>query len=283
MAIADKQAKKSQKSHKSPEQLEIENQYYKSRRNLQRRVMSLLKRGYTLPADIIPVIPQKITSGSIRNLEKRTSKYLLEKAVYISEEGTAIPGAIRRGQERREASKKGAEKRRQKWYQEVGTDLSPAGYEIIGTELVPSEGTKSVEWGRVILTNFEGVITDIAELDTIFNSPLNAPSYWGQELREYKEDDLRLLRIGWNNILQNYDENAIAETINKHSQEINELLEAILTSSGDTYVKISGAEHTGMNNRIQMLLEIIKGGPLTQKESAIFTERGEKYGTEQEI
>lgn len=264
------QAKKSQKKpKKSPEQLALEAEYRKLRKSRSASANRLLKKGYALPSNIIPKIPQKITAGSIRELKKRDTKYMMEKAVYVSEQGTLIPGTVRRGQERREASQKGVAKRRATLYNMLPPDMEP--------------GEGAVDWGRVMWTNVTDKIYSLPEFDLLVNSPLNPPPEWGQELRKYKENDLTLIRNIWNKAQKDYNYDDLMNRIEANAERINQILEDVLKTSGDTYVQLSGPEHTGINRKIQELAEIIKGGPLTAKESLFFTSQGEANGSQQEI
>lgn len=266
-SAADKAKKSQKKAKKSPEQIAIEAEYRKLRKLRLATANRLLKRGYVLPSNIIPKIPQKITAGSIRELKKRDTKYMLKKAVYVDVEGTIIPGTKRRAQERREAARRGALTRREggePWIQ-----------------FAPVE--ESVDWGRVMFTNVQDKITSLPDFDLLVNSPLNAPPEWGAELRKYKEDDLALIRNIWGKAQRDYNYDDLMNRIEANAELINDIMEAILTTSGDVYVEISGPEHTGMNRKIQQLAEIFKGAPLTAKESLFFTEQGEANGTQQEI
>jgi len=268
-SAADK-AKKSQKNlKKSEEQLALEAEYRKLRKSRLASANRMLKRGYVLPSNIIPKIPQKITPGSIRELKKRDTKYMLEKSVYVDVEGTVIPGTKRRAQERREATRKGVEKRRATLYNLLPSDMEP--------------GEGAVDWGRVMFSNVQDKIASLPDFDMLVNSPLNAPPEWGAELRKYKEGDLALVRNIWEKAQREYNYDDLMNRIEANAELINDIMEAILTTSGDVYVEISGPEHTGMNRKIQQLAEILKGGPLTAKESLFFTAQGEANGTQQEI
>ena len=268
-SAVDKAKKSQKKAKKSPEQLALEAEYRNLRKSRLASANRLLKRGYVLPSNIIPRIPQKITPGSIRELKKRDTKYMLEKAVYVSEEGTIIPGTKRRAQERRDAAQKGVEKRR------------ATLYNLLPTDMIPGDG--AVDWGRVMFTNVQDKIASLPDFDLLVNSPLNPPPEWGAELRKYKEDDLSLVRNIWDKAQKDYGYDDLMNRIEANAELINDIMDAILTTSGDVYVEISGPEHTGMNRKIQQLAEIFKGAPLTAKESLFFTAQGEANGTQQEI
>lgn len=268
-SAADKAKKSQKKTKKSSEQLALEAEYRKLRKTRLASANRLLHKGYALPSNIIPKIPQKITAGSIRELKKRDTKYMLEKAVYVSDEGTLIPGTVRRGQERREAAQRGASKRRATLYNMLPPDMEP--------------GEGAVDWGRVMWTNVTDKIYALPEFDLLVSSPLNPPPEWGQELRKYKEDDLALVRNIWEKAQRDYNYDDLMNRIEANAELINDIMEAILTTSGDAYVQLSGPEHTGLNRKIQQLAQIFKGGPLTAKESLFFTSQGEANGTQQEL
>lgn len=57
-------------------------QYRKERKRVREAIRRMKERGYTVPEDILPEIPKKITAGSVRRLKKITSQRLYDKSTY---------------------------------------------------------------------------------------------------------------------------------------------------------------------------------------------------------
>lgn len=68
---------------------EIEKKYYKERKLVLQRISRAKKRGFTVPEKLLPAIPKKITSGSIRRLEKLSAKYIQKKSEFKGKKGAA--------------------------------------------------------------------------------------------------------------------------------------------------------------------------------------------------
>lgn len=66
---------------------EIEKKYYKERKLVLQRISRAKKRGFAVPEKLLPAIPKKITSGSVRRLEKLSAKYIQEKSEYKGKKG----------------------------------------------------------------------------------------------------------------------------------------------------------------------------------------------------
>lgn len=71
----------------------IKKEYMRQRRRIQAYIRRNEKKGFIFKTDTLPEIPKRITSGSIRRLEKLTPEKLLQKSKYIDmETGEIIPG-----------------------------------------------------------------------------------------------------------------------------------------------------------------------------------------------
>ena len=88
-------------------QSEVAKQYKKQLRRIKRFIKSATARGYDFDFEL-PKTPKKITSASVRKLQKITPEYLYKKATYFVEDtGEYISGLKGRKYERSEAGKKG--------------------------------------------------------------------------------------------------------------------------------------------------------------------------------
>lgn len=105
----------------------IKDDYVKQRRRIQRAISRMEKSGYILPENVLPPIPKRITSASVRRLEKITSDALYKKSRYVDiETGEIVSGIVARDRKRSEAAKKAAEtRRRNKKYKPLEQDIGP--------------------------------------------------------------------------------------------------------------------------------------------------------------
>ena len=113
---------------------ELISQYKKHRRRILNQLRKLRKKGYDTSEIKIPKIPIKITKGSVRRLEKMTTRSLQEKATrvdydtgeIISARQDKVRAARARGEARRlvnEAAKKSAEPDTNEYEQEeIGSE-----------------------------------------------------------------------------------------------------------------------------------------------------------------
>lgn len=89
-------------------------EYRKQRKRIQSAIRRLEKRGYVVPENLLPDIPKKITPASVRRLQKLDLNKIYEKSVKVDfETGEIIPGKEGRIQERKEASKRAAQTRKE--------------------------------------------------------------------------------------------------------------------------------------------------------------------------
>ena len=110
--------------YKSPE---IREQYKHERARIQRQVSRMKKRGYYFDTNVIPDIPKYVDEGSVRNLQKRTTKYLYEKAKWKDPLGmeSAPTSGHARNIERRRASEKGVQTRKSRAVARKATQRQP--------------------------------------------------------------------------------------------------------------------------------------------------------------
>lgn len=71
---------------------QVKAEYKKQRKRITSFLNRASKKGYYFENDVLPAIPKKVTWASVRNLQKRTAKWLYEKSVWASPEtGEALP------------------------------------------------------------------------------------------------------------------------------------------------------------------------------------------------
>lgn len=242
------------------EQLALESQVKTERQKVVRRVRDITKRGYSLPKNFIPNLPQNITDATLRNFQKYTVEYVYKHAVYISPEGTKITGTKRRKQERSEAAKKGAETRRQRYY-----DSHPMSKK--GTsKVLPKEE-------NVVINNIQEQISmfTIEDIEYHINEWL-IDDKWSRELTILKNRDVNLLSETLANAINEFDRATVAKNIQDNADEIMRIISSVLYESGSKYHD-TGRE--GMNMKIQAFRRLITGQSLTARESLELTEYAE--------
>lgn len=89
--------------------------YTKERKRIQRQISRMTKRGYEVPTNILPKIPKKITSASVRRLQKITTQQLYKKSQYVDySTGEILSAEEGRKIERQQAQQKARETRARK-------------------------------------------------------------------------------------------------------------------------------------------------------------------------
>lgn len=101
------------KSTRKPSQ--IQQQYKKERKRIQRQTSRMRARGYELPEDILPPIPKRITRASVHRLKNITTAKLYDIADFVDlTTGEVVSGIEGRKIERKRSAQRGAETRRRK-------------------------------------------------------------------------------------------------------------------------------------------------------------------------
>lgn len=90
---------------KKRKQTQVEKEYNKQRRRIQRFIKSAEKRGYMFDQRVLPAVPKKITKASVQRLAKITPAVLYKKAVYTTLNNEVVSGEEGRVLERKAASK----------------------------------------------------------------------------------------------------------------------------------------------------------------------------------
>ena len=227
---------KAKPSRKSPEQKALEAEVKRELRRVQRLEKSLLKRGYTLPSTFVPPLPKAITPATLRKYQRLTPEQAYKKAVYVSPEGVAIKGYVRRKQERVEAAQKAAQTRAE----------------------------------NVIIRN----AAENLRMLEYFVSQTYDKSSWSEELKNLKNEDRGILQDALNQAIAEAGREAVARRLEEHAEEINRIVQDVLyNESGNPYREET---QPGINRRIQKVKSLLVGRPLTVQESWALTEEGEE-------
>lgn len=159
---------------KKPTQLQLD--YRKQVKRLKQAVRRAEKRGYIIPDDIIPEQPKRITRKSVERLKKITTKEIYAKSEKLDfETGELIQGEVARKAERSAASKKAAQTRREKRYNEK---LGESEYYEQQYEEFPSGAD-------IVIQNFRAELTRFPEVaQPLVNSWLN------RLLNDYSKEDV---------------------------------------------------------------------------------------------
>lgn len=239
---------------------EIKKEISKQRKRIRQQIRRMEKRGYTVPADIIPPTPKHPTEKTLSRLQKITADYLYKKAVYTSPEGVTVKGTKRRKMERSEAAKRAAETRR-KFFEKVKKP------EEAGPP--PEPGPTGIEWygpeeSSVVFWRIQEQIEEWTP------SP-----FWTRELTQLKEHDYQRLKNIFNDAIAKEGWETVARRIQDYALDIQDIVDRVLYSSGSAY-RDTGRE--GINQDLNRFSSILNNRPLTVQESAEFTEFGEIVG-----
>ena len=192
----------------------IREQYMQERRRIQSFIRSATKRGYIIPENTLPDIPNRVTRASVSRLKKITPEKIYSKSQYVSREtGEIKTGKAGRVEERKAASRKAAETRRRK------EETSRAKNEYIPRA------------SDIILSNLRETLASFV------------PS--GQMSRFMQENAVnnRNYALGiLDDAIKELGEEQVAKNIQKNSQQISSLIEEILYTSDRQKVKFSLVE-----------------------------------------
>lgn len=241
-------------------QRELRREAQKQIRRIRQFVRRAEKRGYTFPSNIVPTLPKTVTEKTIERLDKMRPEQLYKKAVYTSPEGTKVKGTKRAAQERSEAAVKAAETRKARTragYYEQRPDLTPDPPAEPGA---PAAGTPQED--RLTIENLK------ASLES-----WDIRTTWSTELQQYKQSDKSRLQNLFNKALAENGEARVAQNIRDNNDELQEIVQNVLFSSGSVYHDI-GRE--GINKDLARFFAILMGRPLNQQESMELTEFGEE-------
>ena len=192
----------------------IKEQYMQERRRIQNFIRRAEKRGYIVPKDLLPKIPKRVTKASISRLQKLDAKAIYDKSTYVSREtGEVVSGRKGRAIERTIAAKKGAETRKRKAAAVKASQSEPP--------FIPRETD-------IILENLR------EQLETFMPS-ISATRY--QQEQQVNHRDLLLGAL--DDAIDELGEDAVAQNIKKHSNELSDLIETALYTAYDNVMKTS--------------------------------------------
>lgn len=261
MAITPKKAL----TPKQQAERQIRKEISKQKKRIRQQIRRMEKRGYTVPANIIPPTPKHPTEKTLSRVQKITSDYLYKKAVYTSPEGVTMKGTTRRKMERSEAAKRAAETRR-KFYETVKTP------EEAGPPPPPTPAPKppaGEEW-----TGPEEAFVVFWRIQDQIEEWTPSP-FWSLELTQMKEHDHQRLKNIFNEAINKEGWETVARRIQDYALDIQDIVDRVLYSSGSAY-RDTGRE--GINQDLNRFSSILNNRPLTVQESAEFTEFGEIVG-----
>ena len=182
-------------SKKSQKQIEIEKQYKKEVKRLNRFIKQAEKRGYRFSQNAIPRQVKKPTKVSIERLKKIKSTNLYAKATALSETGKVISGTEKRKEERRLAAKKAWQTiRRKKDEKQIA--------EMLANKSLPSP----FNMGQIVYRKIKSLISD----------------YW-----EDKGKGARLLKDELETQIKAYGFNAVMYSISQAPSDVLELCEKV--------------------------------------------------------
>lgn len=208
----------------------LQREYGKQRKRIQQAIKRAEKRGYILEKEILPQIPKKITTQSVKRLSKIDTNKIYENSVKLdTETGEITPGKVARKQERSEAAKKAARTRKEVRYNPVKQE--PEQYELPSYTSFPSEAD-------IVIQNFKAdVVSRFPEVAApILSDWLN------RLLSLYDKED----------VTQMLQDSADAGVTIDYSVSYNE--EALLSRIADMMDYLPGAS-TGMKSEIMDALE----------------------------
>lgn len=208
----------------------LRREYNKQRKRIQQAIKRAEKRGYILEKDILPPIPKKITTQSVKRLSKIDTNKIYENSVKLdTETGEITPGKEARKQERSEAAKKAAKTRKEVRYNPVKQEVEQD--EIPTYTSFPSEAD-------IVIQNFKAdVVSRFPEVaGPILSDWLNIL------LSLYDKED----------VAQMLQDSADAGVTIDYSVSYNE--EALLSRIADMMDYLPGAS-TGMKSEIMDALE----------------------------
>lgn len=208
----------------------LRREYNKQRKRIQQAIKRAEKRGYILEKDILPPIPKKITTQSVKRLSKIDTNKIYENSVKLdTETGEITPGKEARKQERSEAAKKAAKTRKEVRYNPVKQEVEQ--YEIPTYTSFPSEAD-------IVIQNFKADVVS-----------------------RFPEVAAPILSDWLNRLLSLYDKEDVAQMLQDsvdagvtidYSVSYNE--EALLSRIADMMDYLPGAS-TGMKSEIMDALE----------------------------
>lgn len=166
---------------KRRKQTRAEKAYNRERRRIERQITRMTQRGYDVPENILPPRPKRVTTASVRRLQKITTPKLYERSRYIDvETGELLTGAEGRSLERQATARRAAETRRQRREAARATRRETPKPQLPVVEYV--------QFDEQILTVFQMEMTEIyGRNEKLFNYI----SRWFQMARQrYGDEDL---------------------------------------------------------------------------------------------
>lgn len=232
--------------------------YNKELKRIKAFIRRAEKRGYVFDYTP-PERGERVTNKKLKAIKEVKPDFLYSKAKYYTYSGY-ISGELARFNERSNAAKKAAKTRAQK--NKLKEKLEPTTPEIPIAE-------------EQVLPEFSQVVYDnvMEELDKW--EPMDK---WTKYFKQKKEHDKNVIKSVIEGAIQRDGLQEVAQRLEDHAIEINELLQEILYGSGGGDINKSG--RININLKITRLAQIIIGRTLTTTENKDLTEQAESFDSE---
>lgn len=243
---------------KSQAQTQLESDVKRERRRIQQTVRRLEKKGYSFSKSVVPTLPKSITEATLRKYKGIDINYIYKQSVFVSPEGTKIPGLEHRSEERIERSRKAAETRKK--YYASGTQNKA------GKGKIPKEAD-------VVIDNIDKQIDAFTIEDVEFQiDEWQIDDRWSRELVLLKHKDVNLLKQALYRAISENGRESVAKRIQDNATTVMSIVASVLYESGSKY---HDTGRQGMNAKIQEFYAIISGYALTARESMRLTDTAE--------
>lgn len=229
-------------------------EYNKQRRRIQRFLRAATKRGYQFDF-ILEESIKNPTLKDIQRLRSITPEKLYKTANYTTPEGVVLTGKQGRHYENSQRSKKGAQtkKRKKEINDGLNADRNNARERFYKSRKIEPE-TEHAPATDVVLQN---ILEEIRRWDT--------PLYWSSFFTEQKENDKGILERMIEGAISTYGREEIARRLEENASRVNEIVQNILYGSGGRHSNLD------INFELVSMANILNGGYLNQRESAILT------------
>lgn len=282
-------------SNLTPKQQQYDKEYKALVNKLKRKAKDINKRGYVIPEDLIPEMPKKRYQSYLQKLKERVEN-IYEYVYYVKPEtGEYFTGLQRRGQERREAAQKAAQKRKRneniraieqferdfkKFYEENREAIEEGDYLRIPEdnrnlrnrpENVFKPPRKPTQEELDTLPHEAEIILDriYSEIERWQPDPR-----WSSQLENIKRDDTNQLRSVIDGAINQLGREQVIRNLAANAEEFEALCMEIMYVSGSARVEL-GRE--GVRIDLVKITQFVWGRSLTVEESQILQHQAEMY------
>lgn len=230
---------------KSLEQQSRENEYYRIRSRIQRRLSAYRVKGYDVSSINVPSIPKRITEGSISRLSKITTEYIrkhsrvvLAADIKTGEATKTVSGEKFYKERQKEARRKAVETRKRKKFSGDYVNAPHIGelmYEkIVG--FIEQYNMQGSSFGNIIQSWLDdakdiGYIDRLAQLTTYqlndleqdirYASQGRMPKYYGVNALHWALTNKNLTAEEWRALQEAYDADTGADKFDAESAHVD--------------------------------------------------------------